>query len=90
MVPLPELAEKMPPVELDERVTVVFDVALTGLLVALSSWTTIGPRVELLDAAPETGVVVITSLVATDPVTIVSDIPDPHLLAAVLLFESPP
>jgi hypothetical protein len=87
---LPELAAKIPPVEDDERVTVVFDETFTGLFEALSTWTTIAPSVALLDAAPDTGEVVITSFVAvTTTLTTVSDIPDPQVLTAVLLFVSP-
>jgi hypothetical protein len=86
----PDNAAKTPPVELDDRVTVVFDATFTGLLDAFSTWQTIGPKVAEFDAAPDTGEVVMTSLVATDPVTIVSDIPEPHVLTAELLFASPP
>jgi hypothetical protein len=86
----PDDAAKRPPAEVDVRVTVVLVATFTGLLVALSTWQTIGPSVALLDADPETGKVVMTSLVATDPVTTVSDIPEPQVLVAVLLLPSPP
>ena len=85
----PDIAAKTPPVEVDDRVTVVFVATFTGLLDAFSNWQTIAPKVALVEAAPDTGEVVITSLVATDPLTTVSDIPEPHVLTAELLFESP-
>ena len=88
--PPPEFNANVAPVEVDVSVIVVLAETVTGLFAALSTWTTIGPRVALLDAAPETGVVVITSLVATAPVTTVSDIIELHLLAAEPLLESPP
>ena len=86
----PDDAAKTPPAEVDDRVTVVLVATFTGLSVALSTWQTIGPRVALFDADPETGEVVMTSLVATDPDTTVSDIPEPHVLVAALLLPSPP
>ena len=85
----PDEPAKMPPVEVDERVIVVFVATFTGLLDAFSNWQTIAPKVALFEAAPDTGEVVITSLVATDPLTTVSDIAEPHMLTAELLFESP-
>ena len=86
----PAVEAKAPPGELEERLTVVAEVTLTGLPDAFSIWHTIGPSVALFEAAPETGDVVITSLVAVDPLTTVSDIAEPQALAAELLFESPP
>ena len=85
----PDIAEKIPPVELDDKVTVVFVTTLTGLPDELSTWQTIGPSVALFEADPDTGDVVMTSLVATDPLTTVWDIADPQVLAAAVLFESP-
>ena len=85
----PGVAAKMPPDELDDRLTVVVEVTLTAPPDEFSTWQTIGPNIAELDADPETGDVVIASFAAVDPVTTVSDIPEPHLLAAALLFESP-
>jgi hypothetical protein len=85
----PDIAAKIPPVELDERVTVVFAVTFTALPDELSTWQTIGPRVALFEAAPDTDDVVMTSLVATEPLTTVCDIAEPQTLTAALLFASP-
>jgi hypothetical protein len=86
----PDDVANTPPAELDDTLTVVAEPTLTGLPEEFSTWQTIGPKVALFDAAPETGEVVMTSFVATDPVTTVSDIPDPQVLVAEPLFESPP
>jgi hypothetical protein len=86
----PDDAEKTAPVELDESVTVVFEATFTGLPDELSTWHTIGPSVALFEADPDTDDVVMTSLVAVAPLTTVLDIADPQVLAAVLLFASPP
>ena len=86
----PDEVANTPPVELDDKLTVVAELTLTGLPEEFSTWQTIGPKVALFDAAPETGEVVMTSFVAVEPVATVSDIPDPQVLVAEPLFESPP
>jgi hypothetical protein len=61
----PCVVEKMVvPVLLDDRVTVMFEAALTGFPPPSCSCTTMGPRVAVLDAAPDTGEVVNDSFVA--------------------------
>jgi len=85
----PGVAAKTPPVELEDRLTVVAEVTFTGLPDEFSTWTVIGPKLALLDAAPETGEVVMTSLVAVEPLTTVTDMAEPQVLTAALLLESP-
>ena len=58
--PPPEEAENWPvPVEFELRVTV--SAVVVGLPEASCSWTVIGPRVALVDAAPDTCVEVMTN-----------------------------
>ena len=68
----------------------VFEETLTGLLEEFSTVTVICPRLAPFEAAPETAGVVMTSLVAVEPVTTVTDMPEPQVLTAELLFVSPP
>jgi hypothetical protein len=74
---------------LEDKLTVVAEVTFTGLPEELWTWTVIGPKLALLDAAPETGEVVMTSLVAVEPLTTVTDMVEPQVLTAELLLESP-
>src|ERR1700690_757786 len=66
-----KVAEKTAvPVLLDPRVTV--SAVVVGLPKLSCSWTVIGPRLAVDDAAPETAEVVITNLLA-DPAELVSE-----------------
>jgi hypothetical protein len=58
----PDVAEKMPPPEVDARSTVVADPTVTGVPKAFWTWTVMAPRVALDDAEPDTAVEVITNL----------------------------
>src|SRR5277367_6092473 len=57
----PEVAANERPVEEEDKVTV--SATVVGTPAAVSSVTVMGPRVALEDAAPETAVEVMTSLV---------------------------
>ncbi len=65
-------------------------VTFTGVPEAFWTWTVIGPRWRCWTPYPMTGEVVKTSLVPVEPLTTVTDIPEPQVEAAVLLFPSPP
>ena len=65
----PDVDEKVPP-GLELRVTVTGAVVATGLPKASCCCTVIGPKVELLDAVPDTAAVVNPILVAVAGVTV--------------------
>jgi hypothetical protein len=51
----PELEANTPPVDVDERLTVVLPIDCTMLPYVSCSWTVTAPRVALEDAGPVTG-----------------------------------
>ena len=83
-IPFPtaaDVGEVVPPVELEPKVTV--SATVVGLPLASCSWTVIGPRVGLEDAAPETGAEVMTNF-AGDPAVmlkalVVAEVKDPSV-----------
>ena len=60
VTPPPDVAEKIPMPELDDRLTV--SAMVVGFPSASCSWTVMGPRVGEDDAVPDTAAVVKTSL----------------------------
>src|SRR3984957_8730133 len=64
-----DVAHNRPPVEVEPKVAV--SAPVVGLPKASCSWTVIGPRVGLEDAAPETGAEVMTNFEG-DPAVMVS------------------
>jgi len=85
----PEVAAKMPPTELDPRFTVVFEPTLTGVPKAFWTWTVMGPRVALLDAAPDTAVDVITNLLIVKLSEILPAQPSKDVLPSVVAAWPP-
>jgi hypothetical protein len=60
-----EVLAKIPPVELDDKLTVVLEATLATLPYASWTWTVIGPRLALEEAEPDTAPVRKTSWLAT-------------------------
>jgi hypothetical protein len=84
----PDDAENFPPVELDDRFTVV-DPEVTALSNWSWRWTVIGPNVALDDATPDTGVVVNISCDAAAASTVSPCVAEVNPDAAAVIVGDP-